>query len=578
MPADSPEPAETTAPRRRGVVARETVEAWLRSCSKWLRKWVGGWATWRAVAVAIVPLALSPWLVSEARKELDSPLFRDAVQCQYSGWCVLHGFKLYRDVGAPDGPLIHFLHAFLQIVAGNHTDAGCRRADLWFQILCSGAMGAAFAPRVEETRLGAFLTRSAWAALAVAFWLTWYFAQGWMQTVQRDAYFGLLGYLALVLIYTSANQRPKTARFTAGFGGWLCALLVFSRHSGVIYPASALLGLVFADDPLREMRAARLRAAGIGAVAGVATIFLLLLAFGSVTGLWFWYFRYPFTFHAWLAKQSPIYLFTERYLDAGQVAFLALVGVTAAVVVRLVPSRALIFAFAPLLFLIAACIVGKGWPNHVQQTTMATVILALAALSELWKVDALAPRWAPLQAGAAALALVFVGNDSLKTIHASSYLTAGVPQAPEPDNVDAERVGDFLKTRTKPHDRIFLYGHEAHVLLNAERGPAVPSYVNHSLNIEVFYQRAPAAPGHGPNKRQRMAITTLQRDIARDACDRLKARPPAAMVFLDNSLGLFLDARAEVNVLCPDVEPMLAAHYQEVPVPNVTGYHVYLRR
>jgi hypothetical protein len=578
MPDDSSGVGDRPSLRRRAVAARASAQAWFRRSAASLRKRLGGSATGRAVSVAIVPLALSPWLFAEARKELASPLFRDAVQCQYSGWCVLHGLKLYRDVGAPDGPLIHFLHALLQLIAGNHTDAGCRWADLAFQMFCSGAMGVAFAPRVEESRLGSLLTRAAWALLAIALWLSWYFAQGWAHTVQRDPYFGLLGYLGLVLVYTSANHRPKTARWTAGLGGWLCVLLLFSRHSGIIYPASAVLGLALADDPLREMRTARLRAAATGAIAGLATVLVLLLAFGSVTGLWFWYFRFPFVFYAWLAKLSPFYLFTEVYQEAGQAGLLALAGVTVAVVVRLLPRRALVFAFAPLLFVVAAALVGKGWPNHVQQTTMAPVILGLLSLSELWKFDALAPRWTPLHAGAAALALIVAGQAAIKTIHASWYLTAPFPQPPEPDIVDAERVGNFLKGRTKPQDRIFLYGHEAHVLLNAERGPALASYVNHSLNIELFYQRAPAAPRQGPNRRQRRAITELQQDIARDACSRLRNHPPAAMVFLDNSLGMFLDARAEVNALCPDVAKLLASRYDEVSVPKVSDYHVYLRR
>src|SRR5947207_12994921 len=74
----------------------------------------GGWGTLRAISVAILPLAVFPWLLTELQKEVQSPLFRDAAQCQYSGWCLLHGVRLYKDVGAPDGPLIHFLHALMQ--------------------------------------------------------------------------------------------------------------------------------------------------------------------------------------------------------------------------------------------------------------------------------------------------------------------------------------------------------------------------------------------------------------------------------------------------------------------------------
>ncbi|HXU60917.1 MAG TPA: hypothetical protein VN962_04405, partial [Polyangia bacterium] len=192
-----------------------------------------------AIAVAIVPLALWPWLLPQIRRELGSPLFRDATQCQYSGWCILHGLRIYKDVAAPDGPLIHFLHALMQAFAGS-SDRGCRAADLVLQLTGSGVMGASLAPAIAETRAGRVLSRIAWAALAMSLWMTWYLDQGWGQTVQRDTYFALFGYCGLVLVYTSAEFSPRAARITATAGGALCMLQIFGRHSGMAYPASAL--------------------------------------------------------------------------------------------------------------------------------------------------------------------------------------------------------------------------------------------------------------------------------------------------------------------------------------------------
>src|SRR6185312_13077276 len=136
----------------------------------------------------------------------------------------------------------------------------------------------------------------------------------------------------------------------------------------------------------------------------------------------------------------------------------------------------------------------------------------------------------------------------------------------------------YLHTHTKPTDRVLLYGHEAHVLLNAARPPAVPAYCNMLLNVENWYQRQPPAPGEGPNPEQRADMLALEKNMAADACHRLTTAPPAAMVFLDNSLGIFLNARAEVFALCPPVEGMLKKDYEEVAVPGVADYHVYLRK
>ena len=557
--------------------AREQALRWLERVRAAAQVRFGGWGTLRAVCVAIVPIALAPWLWAEVRKELASPLFRDAAQCQYSGWCVLHGVKLYRDVGAPDGPLVHFLHAFLQIFVGN-SDQGFRRADLALQLTGSGVMGGALAPRSAETRAGRILSRIAWALLGMALWLTWYLELGWGQTIQRDGYFALLGYAGLVLIYASADYSPGAARIASAAGGALCMLEVFGRHSGMAYVGSAVLGLWLVDDPARELRALRWKAACWGALGAVIVIFLGLLFFGSIPGLWFWYFRFPFTFHRWLAKQNAFYLLTEHYVAAGEIAVVILVGVVVAVALRMVPRRALSFAFPAMLLLFAACIEGKGWSNHVQQTTAATVPLQLLVLSELWGRRPQAERWGPGRTVLALGVLLLVAYKTNDTIHDSGYLHMAMPQQVDSDIVSAKILGDYLKAHTKRSDRILMYGHESHVLLNAERAPAVPYYVNMSLNVDVFYKGAPAAPGEGPNAKQLAAIKQLQAEISADACHRLTTAPPAAMVFLDNSFGIFHDGRAEVITICPPVEQMLKTAYTEVSVPGAREYYVYLKR
>ena len=437
-----------------------------------LQSHVGGWGTIRAAVVAIVPIALAPWLLRELHKELASPLFRDAAQCQYSGWCILHGIRLYKDVGAPDGPLIHFLHAFMQILSGTRSDRGCRWADLLIQVAGSGTMGAALAPRSAETAPGRVLTRLAWGALGVALWLTWYLSLGWGQTIQRDGYFALLGYCGLVLVYASADFSLRGAKLAAIVGGALCMVQVFGRHSGMAYPASALLMIWFSDDPAGERRGVRLRAAFAGAVGSIVATFLLLALVGSIRGLWFWYFKFPFTFHRWLAKQNAWFLLTEHYGEAVRIALIVLVGVSAAVATRVFPVRAIGFASLPMLLLIAACIEGKGWSNHVQQTTAAIVPMQLLVLSEIRGRRPAPVPWNLARSVAAVVVLVFIANKTDEAMQASNYMHLAMPQVVDPDIVEAKRVGDFLKANTKRTDTVFLYSHASHVLLNAERRPA----------------------------------------------------------------------------------------------------------
>jgi hypothetical protein len=542
----------------------------------WVRTRVGGWRTLRALSVAVIPLALSPWIGRQLRKELDCPLFRDAMQAQYTAWCLRHGMKLYRDVGAPDGPFIHFLHAFVQMFVGI-TDAGFRRGDLVLQVAGSGAMGALLAPRFAETRAAAVLQRVAWALLSAGLWLAWYLYQGYAQTVQRDAYFALFGYLGLVLVYASATFGPRGARVAAFLGGVITTLLVASRHSGIIYPACAALGLMLANDPVREMRALRLKAAVQGAAVGLALLVLAISKFGSWPGFWFWYFRYPFTFHTWLGRNDPFKLLTEHYGPAGLFATLALVGTVAAVAVNAAPRRSLAFAFPPFLFLIAACIVGKGWINHIEQVTAAAIPLQVIALSLIWNAGAERLRWRPNHAVAAVIALLFIDYRAYQTVNESPFYGMTKPESVDPDAPGGKAVGAYLKAHTSPDDTVFLYGHECHALLDAERRTATPYYVNYLLNIEGFYRALPAQPDAQPSPSQRKAIQRLHEKIVADGCRRLTEHPPGALVFQDDSLGIFHNSIAEVTALCPAVATMIKDRY--VPSdPGVPKYHVYLRK
>jgi len=246
--------------------------------------------------------------------------------------------------------------------------------------------------------------------------------------------------------------------------------------------------------------------------------------------------------------------------------------------VRAVPVRAISFAFAPMLMLIAACIEGKGWPNHVEQTTAAVVPMQLLVLSEIWGRRASPVPWNVVRTVAAVVILVFIANKTNEAIHASGFMHMAMPPPVDADIVEAKRVGDFVRAHTKPSDTVFLYGHESHVLLNAARRPAIPFYVNMLLNIKVLYEHAPASPGEGPNAKETQAITKLEARINADVCHRLTTSPPGAMVFLDNSLGIFGNGRAEVSEICPAVDGMLKAGYKETAIAGIADYHVYLRK
>jgi hypothetical protein len=529
----------------------------------------GGRPTLRALAPLALPLILAPWLKHQLKKELANALFRDAVQSQYSGWCIRHGLKLYADVGAPDGPFIHFLHALMQVFVGI-TDEGCRHADLFVHVVGAGMMGALLAPASKTTTAGKVVRRLAWAFLAVSLWLPWYLSLGFEGTVQRDAYYALFGYLGMVAIHASEDHPGKVGWGFAFGGAALCTLMLFTRQSGIIYMGAGGLALLCGEDAARGKR---IRAGAAGAVAAFALTILLVAIFGSLRGMMFWYFEFTFDYYRFWAKQDPTKLFTESYNAAALIAVVAFVGVCGAVFARAVPRRTIAFAFPPIMFLIAAALAAKGWRNHASQVTAETIPLELLMLQFIWayRQDRV---WTPIHAGSAALLLAFVAHRTMELVQENPFYAMAVPPKIDPDIVAAEVVGLYLKDHTLPADRIFLYGHEAHVLLYAERGPAVPYYVNILLNTGRLLRLQPPVIGQEPTPEELARAERLSAKIASDACTRLMTKPPAAMVFLDHSQGPFADGVGEVEQLCPPLRGLLT-QYTEVHV-GPPDYHVYL--
>ncbi len=529
----------------------------------------------RALSPAIVPVCLLPWLWLPVHRELDAVLFRDASMSQYTGWCIRHGVKLYKDVGAPDGPVVHFLHAFFQMFVGI-TDAGCRKADFVFQVIVSAAMGAALAPRFACSRAVLVLQRGVWATLAATVWLSYYLSLGSQQTVQRDPYYALLGYLGMVLVFVSAEYAGRPGRALAFAGGFLTTAMIFSRPFGVAYPAVTALALLLElRRPPPVSWRPRARAAAAGAAAAVVVVLGAVAMVGSLSGLWFWYVRMPLVAHRFIGRQSPMELLSDphHYRSASEVAITILIGLTVAMASGVLPWRAIGFALAPILFLFSACWTGKGWGNHVIQTIAAYDFVLLLALSRIWSHRA-ERRWSTVQGFVALATIAYTAQHSHAELASSELSDKNFKSSLEKDAVD---TADYLKTHTRHDDRVFLFAHEAHTLLFAERATAIPYYVNMIFDIQSFMEHQPPEAGQEPDAAHREEFNRLQRAIAADGCGRLGASLPAAMVFMDNSLGTWgvPDGVTDVAKLCPDVRSWLLQSY--TLGATIGGYHVYMR-
>ncbi len=524
----------------------------------------------RIFAPLLPLLLLLPWLWRLGANELKAPLFRDAAIIQYTGWCIRHGLRLYQDAATPDGPFIHFFHAALQVVWGI-TDSGARRGDLIVHLLGGGAIGFVLAPRPPSSdRRTREALRVVWTLLGVFAWLAWYLTGGWEHTVQRDPLYALVGYLGMSLVYASSRFGRRVAVTTAFAGGLLVTVELFTRQSGVIYPALGFLGLLVEGRASPHWKP-RLAWGFAGAAAAVALMFGLLLLFGNVPGFFFWYFTVPFDVYRFIGAKQPWWLATGPYRLqlAGSVAIALLF--LAAIVRRILPSRAAGFALAPFLFLVAACLAGKGWPNHVQQTTAATNVILLLLLAETWERGLERAVWGRRLT---AIALVLVGvlvvrlGTNLRSSIFNKQLGYGVSR------IDAEQVARDLERDTGPDDRVFYYAHEMHGLLFAERKPAIPMISDQVLDFATWLRRAP--PSVPMTDAQVATFDRTQGVLFADACGRLLADPPAAVVSATNDLKTWSveSFQQDLGEICPAFGPLLVSRYRMHPV---AGYHVYIR-
>ena len=189
-----------------------------------------------AVAIA----ALLPWVLYCARSYPAHALYFDHSMYQYTGWCVRHGISLYGEVAVPDGPFITWLHAVVQIVAGE-SDRAFRIADLVIQTLGAFAVGFVLAPRRR---------RALWASAIATLWLAQYFRYDWHWTAQREAYYALAGYLGMAMLVIATRARSPGAVLALAVRAAVGSQL--SASTGVIFVVLAACRRSRLSPPLRR--------------------------------------------------------------------------------------------------------------------------------------------------------------------------------------------------------------------------------------------------------------------------------------------------------------------------------------
>lgn len=507
----------------------------------------------RAVAAIATACVLVPLVAYCARSYPRHALYFDQTMYQYTAWCLRHGERLYDTVAVPDGPLITWIHAAVQMLVGT-SDPAFRWADLVIQVTCALAIGALVAP---------YRARVAWAAAVAALWLAQYFRYDWHWTAQREAYYSLIGYAGMALLLLASRRRGRAQLAWSLVGGALVALTLFGKHIGAIFVVLGLLPAVLAP---RALRRHLFLLACAGVALGLALGVIALVATASLDGFWFWYFEVPrpYRFIMGSADFFPLLRAIDRHTTL--LALVTLVGGGILCGLRWVPRRLVGFAVAPTLFLLAMVLQRKG---HVYQAHPVTAGCYLAiAMFTL----ALLRRPGRLRVvGAIVLALVV--TDAARGLVTSTWIDPQPPTgrsqlgAPHIAHGDLFAAGRKIASFTRPSDRVFAYGPAGRLLLKAERAPAVPPFNNFFFNVH-------RAALIALTEDQRAALDRVQREIAARSCPRL-ADPPAAVAVCDGADFSGGPGLTDAREVCPILAYVALPTYVEVGIYGC--WHVYAR-
>jgi hypothetical protein len=265
-------------------------------------------------------------------------------------------------------------------------------------------------------------------------------------------------------------------------------------------------------------------------------------------------------------------LYTHVYGPQVQNALVILIITLVAVSAGLMPVSIIGMGATPFVFVVAACMVGKGWPNHVQQAAAALNLMIFVGLSEAWQRGFARKFWRSNDAVLAGL----LGASLIYTIVSNltqSPFNANV-MGYDTEHVTGEQVAADLARSTGPDDRVFYYSHELHGLLLAERKPAVPAYTDMLVNFGAWFRHE--APWRAPTPEQMDGFKKVEAVITNDSCNRLLESPPAALAVQPHDFNIWSvpSFESDMQTLCPEFAKKIPTKYTSHAIGS---YLIYLR-
>jgi len=560
--------------------------------------WRFGLARVLRAVVAPLVIAVPPffWVADATRRASLTTLGRDQGIFQYIAWALRRGDVDYRDVRDVNGPLTHLVHMVFLALGGANEHR--------FRVLDLVVTGATFAfvgaclPGLRGRRAPGALDRTVWALAAWVVLSGQYLLFGYWDIAQRESFFDwfLLPAMALQLV-AQARWRgaggPRRQEVLLVVVGALSVVPWFGKPTYAIFTAAQVAALL-ADDQLAVRRRRALGAFAAGGAVGAATQLAFLFAYGDARR----YLRIQLldvpAMYRFIWPRSAADIFSGPWC-ATQAIF-AVVGacvLVALVALREMPRRTLAVAAIPVLALGGVVLQAKGFPYHFHPVTSGVHLQWLVFASWVAERARVADRrraivrLVPVAVGVVLALRVATSMEDSPYIRAVWLLWGASTEGdrataeyfshfPEPDFFPYEMrsAAAYLRSHTRPGDRVQTYGMDPYVLFLAERASATPYIYAYDLNVDAALA---GGTGAQPDPDQADRIRAIRDEHEADMLATLTARPPAAFIFLDNAPLLSeADAWSDFEGHCRASAAWVRRGYVETA--RFGHDHVWLRR
>lgn len=517
------------------------------------------------------------WLWSALARASWASLGRDQGIFQYIAWAVAQGEVAYRDVRDVNGPVITMVHGLFQLLGGG--DEHCFRVlDLLFNA-ASFAIAGALIPSIPQDSRPRPHLRIAWAFAAVVVLLAQYLVYGFWDTAQRESF---LDWFVLVSIALQAAQPSKRMLFVAGA---LSLVPWLGKPTFAVFTASQVVALLFESDRRRKL--------GVffaGGLAGLVGPFVFIVLRGDL-GAWarITFIDVPAMYRFIWPRPASAILSLPGYMTTAQIAIATTVGLSLLIALRRLPTRTIPIAAMPVLGLVSVVVQGKGFPYHFHPITLGISYAWLVAIAERW--ENAEKKKSDLRRVAVLVAALLVGGRAgvlawrapyppVPTAHDKASLESPARLA-EFDRIDffpraLRDAAEYVDARTKPQDRVQMYGMDAYFLFLAGRRSATPYVHAYDLNVDAALYGSFDPEGLKPTPEEAARIRAMHERHRNDLLDRLERSPPAAFVFVDRSpLMTWQDSVTDFSEHCAEAARWVAEHYRQTA--DFDGIRVWLR-